>query len=831
MTITPSRDNTKLIDRSDIEAYYDIMFSGLPEGHLTVRGIGEKGTRQEGRFREQHFAMSSDTDITDWVVGHAKRWGNHQIATFCVPAILSRPNGDAASVAAMGCMILDMDTDCDTQEAWEWLKATVGEPTMVVRSGGINGAGSPKRHFYWRLSDGHTEIQRIVELRHVLALRSGGDVQFGVGDHGAALGRAHQPIRVPGTVHGKSNVTSVVTLEQYDDTVTYSLSDMEIAIRAMPAAPWLSARDLDRVERHANGSSMRSLFDTSSGKEVGAGQALLNTKIHSGTADGVSRYDAFNAVSGHYLRIARLGEMTVDDAYAALRGWVLVNMVPPWPDERIRSEWRKLLSKDQRERGPIVKQTVAPSLFSAQSSPDAVRGIADHDVEEIDEIEVIEGDAQVVETHVAHRESPLLQWAGHRWVQDPAPELPFLVAGLICKGEQHMLAAEGGAGKSYAMIDLAMRVAAKGGDPTLELEWLGQPILEGGTVVLILNEDSMVTVNGRMVKLNKNGLLQRAGDKFIPLPMSTIGGAFTLSDDDGNMTARWAEMYAALKLIPDLALVIMDTFSTMLHGPEVDSVIVNEMMRQANRLTGETGAAMLWLHHVRKPSEDPVRNVEDMKNAVRGSTAILGAMRLCFGMWRAGDWERRCKAMGMKPDRDAIWRCAVVKTNLDVPLISEKTLVRREGRLLDLSDSDPYNRGNHDIRGAWLVLAVREAAKAGFPMSKGGKNAADGLYARRSSLPEEIGRLGHRELASAVELALERKLIVACSAKGGASPKWLDVPTGTFATQVGGADMEKGAWTPPDWSEWVFDGGQGICVKGGAAAGFASAMMKRANEP
>jgi hypothetical protein len=815
MTITPSRDNTKLIDRSDIEAYYDIMFSGLPEGHLTVRGIGEKGTRQEGRFREQHFAMSSDADIPDWVVGHAKRWGNHQIATFCVPAVLSRPNGDAASVAAMGCMILDMDTDCDTQEAWDWLKATVGEPTMVVRSGGINGAGSPKRHFYWRLSDGHTEIQRIVELRHVLALRSGGDVQFGVGDHGAALGRAHQPIRIPGTVHSKGGVVSAVILEQYDDAVTYSLSDMEIAIRAMPAAPWLSARDLDRVDRHANGSSMRSLFDTSSGKELGAGQALLNTKIHSGTADGVSRYDAFNAVSGHYLRIARLGELTVDDAYAALRGWVLVNMVPPWPDERIRSEWRKLLSKDQRERGPIVKQTVAPSLFSPQSSPDAVRGIADQEfeIEEV-EVEVIEGDAQVVETHVAHRESPLLQWAGHRWVQDPAPELPFLVAGLICKGEQHMLAAEGGAGKSYAMIDLAMRVAAKGSDPTLELEWLGQPILEGGTVVLILNEDSMVTVNGRMVKLNKNGLLQRAGDRFIPLPMSTLGGAFTLSDDDGNMTARWAEMYAALKLIPDLALVIMDTFSTMLHGPEVDSVIVNEMMRQANRLTGETGAAMLWLHHVRKPSEDPVRNVEDMKNAVRGSTAILGAMRLCFGMWRAGDWERRCKAMGMKADRDAIWRCAVVKTNLDVPLISEKTLVRREGRLLDLSDSDPYNRGNHDIRAAWLVLAVREAAKAGFPMSKGGKNAADGLYARRSGLPEEIGRLGHRELASAVELALEKKLIVACSAKGGASPKWLDVPTGTFATQVGGADMEKGAWTPPDWSEWVFDGGQGICVKG-----------------
>ena len=829
--MTPNNNASKLIDRGDIKDYLDILFGGLPDGYITIRGIGEKGTRQEGRFREQHFVPSTDGDIPEWVAEHATRWGNHQIATFCVPAILSQQNGDAASVAAMGCIILDMDTDCDTQEAWDWLKATIGEPTMVVRSGGTNGAGAPKRHFYWRLTDGHTEIQRIVELRHVLALRSGGDLQFGVGEHGSAIGRAHQPIRIPGTVHGKSGVVSVVKLEQYDELVSYSLSEIEISIRAMPAAPWLTAKELDRVDRHKNGSSLSSLFDVSSGKEVGTGQALLNTTIHSGAADGISRYDAFNAVSGHYLRIARLGELTVDEAYEGLRGWVLVNMVPPWPDERIRSEWRKLLSKEQRERGPIVKQTVAPSLFSAQSSPDAVRGLieVDDQFEDEDEIEVIEGEVEVVPHHVIHQHSPLLQWAGWRWVQDPAPDLPFLVEGLICKGEQHMLAAEGGAGKSYAMIDLAMRIAAKGGDPSLQLEWLGQPIIEGGTVVLILNEDSMVTVNGRMVKLNKGGLLQKAGDKFIPLPMSTLGGAFTLSDDDGNMTSRWAEMYAALRLIPDLALVIMDTFSTMLHGPEVDSVIVNEMMRQANRLTGETGAAMLWLHHVRKPGEAPVRNVEDMRNAVRGSTAILGAMRLCFGMWRAGDWERRCKAMGMKPDRDAVWRCAVLKTNLDVPLIGEKTLVRKDGRLIDLSDSDPYNRSNHDIRGAWLVLAVREAAKAGFPLSKGGKNASDGIYARRSSMPEEIGRLGYRELASAVEWAMERKLIVACSATGSSSPKWLDVPTGTFATPVGGAEMERGAWTPPDWAEWVFDGGQGICVKGGQGAQHVlTSLMNRA---
>lgn len=810
MTLTHSPS----VDRASIETYLDIMFGNLPEGFISMRGIGEKGTKQEGKFREEQFVPSSYAGLLPWAAKNAERWGKHMVATFCVPAILTEEKGNADNVLAMGCMILDLDTDCDTDEARDWLTEHIGEPTMVVRSGGTNGAGSPKRHFYWRLSSGHTEIQRIVELRHILAMHSGGDMQFGVGEHGKALGRAHQPIRIPGTIHSKNGKLSQVALETFDEDNTYSLNDLEPIIRSMPPAPWLSAAEVARCERGPGVGD--SLFSAASGREMVTGASLLTQQIHSGNADGVSRYDAFNAVAGHYLRLCRMGEYGPEEAYEKLKGWVLVNMIPAWPDEKIRAEWRALLAKEQKERGPLVKKTAVVSLFSPDAAPDAVRP-HEHEVEVIDEDEAIDI-VTVAELEPVHKESPLLVWAGHRWVTDPAPDLPFIVKDLIACGEQHMFAAEGGAGKSFTMIDLAMRVAAKGSRPDWNVEWMGQEIERGGTVVLILNEDSMNTVNGRMVKLNKNGLLQAAGDKFIPLPMSSLGGAFTLSDNEGAMTSRWSEMYAALRMIPDLTMVIMDTFSTMLHGPEVDSVIVNEMMRQANQLTGETGAAMLWLHHVRKPGDEPIRNVDDMKNAVRGSTAIIGAMRQVMGMWRAADWDRRCKALGIKPDRDAIWRFAVVKTNLDIPTLPEKTLARRDGRLVDLSDADPYNRGNNDLRGSWLVLAVREAAKAGYPMSKGLKNSSDGLYSRRATLPEEIGRLGHRELANLVDWALDKKILVACSAKGSTSPKWLDIPGGPFTSSAGGEEIAKGSWTPPDWSEWIFDAGQGTCVKGANGA-------------
>lgn len=87
-----------------------------------------------------------------------------------------------------------------------------------------------------------------------------------------------------------------------------------------------------------------------------------------------------------------------------------------------------------------------------------------------------------------------------------------------------MMAAEGGAGKSFSMIDLGLRVAVKGYEPHTELEWFGQRILRGGTVVPMLNEDSMKTVNNRILRLNEGNMKGgRAGDKFIPLPMSSLG--------------------------------------------------------------------------------------------------------------------------------------------------------------------------------------------------------------------------------------------------------------------------------------------------------------------
>src|SRR3546814_20552373 len=62
----------------------------------------------------------------------------------------------------------------------------------------------------------------------------------------------------------------------------------------------------------------------------------------------------------------------------------------------------------------------------------------------------------------------------------------YLIAGLILAGKRHLLVAEGGAGKTYLCMELALRLAAADGQEP-RLDWLVQEIRQeatGGTGIL-----------------------------------------------------------------------------------------------------------------------------------------------------------------------------------------------------------------------------------------------------------------------------------------------------------------------------------------------------------
>lgn len=751
------------IDTDQISTYLGCLFGQhewAKDEFLLIRGVGEKGTRQEGAFSEDQPLQPALYDPVDSVAGAAARYMQHLIGTFIVPAVLSAPKGTEENVKFLPAIFLDLD-EVPAWEAINWLSEVIGEPSMIVSSGGKNAHG-PKLHVYYVL-DAPASAELVTPIAVALAGIMGGDQIFM---------RRTQPIRVPGSVHLKGGDAKSVKVERWNSD-TWDVEELRAKVAGAELSPWANSKT---VLSHRQAGVM---FSPASSAD---GNALLTTTVRAGGADGITRFDAFSRVAGHYLHVARMGTMGESEAFLALTGWVEAHLSPPWPAERVRTEWQALLDREIQSRGPLPETREYQPIISSVEASLGLRA-----------------------------------WAAHRWVTLPKPTHKFLVDEFVIKGEPHLFVAEGGAGKTFMLADLAMKIASFEPGRT-DLDWCGQKILEGGTCVLILCEDSQTEMHIRLLELDRSGLIQRAGDKLIVLPMTRIGGAFPLVERDSKTgsarpSQRWSEMLNLLKQLPDLALVAVDTLNSVSHGDENSAVIISEMMREAHRVCGELGAALVINHHLRKSSGEPIRSLEELKESIRGSTAIPSYFRINFGMFRASDWERRCRALGVKPDKNAIWRMGVAKANIMGLFDGEKTLVRADGGTKDMTEADPFNCASMAVRISWVALAVELAAADGYPFSHGGKNAADGLYSRRSQLPEEIARLGYRELGSALEAGFASKSLVQCAAKGSPSPKWVDVPTGAYARNDQGEVIAKGAWKTPDWSQWVYDEAQGKCVK------------------
>jgi hypothetical protein len=353
-----------------------------------------------------------------------------------------------------------------------------------------------------------------------------------------------------------------------------------------------------------------------------------------------------------------------------------------------------------------------------------------------------------------------------------------------------------------------MKIAAY--DGTEEYEWNGQKILSGGTVVLILCEDSKTEMHIRLSDLNKNGLIQKAGDRLIVLPMTALGGAFPLVSrgENGVTTSskKWNEMIQLLSKLPDLKAVIIDTFNSTVHGDENSSSVVSEMMREANRVTGQLGAALIYTHHVRKANGEPVASLDDLKDGIRGSTAILSSFRINFGMYKPRDWKRRLEGMKESTDlTDALWIFGICKANINGLMRDTRTLLRNSiGLLEDVSDRDVFANVDKRERLAWLVYAVEHATVHGHPYKAG--RGVDGFYARRSELPTTLRHMGKFELESLVESGLQNGLLMATTAPNAKSKGWLDVAGGLLAKDDFKAQIKSGSYTDvPVWDNFAFN--------------------------
>ena len=326
----------------------------------------------------------------------------------------------------------------------------------------------------------------------------------------------------------------------------YELDDLAEKIAEMQPMPGIAALPKTASSRAPGlGMDFGSASDEAKPPLIDA----LTTPIHEGGENGQTRWDSFNRVAGWHIHLARQGQMPIEEAADKTRTWTLINMVPPWPEQLFRTQFQGLLDADIAKHGPLAPPPV-PWLQMPPAIP-------------------LAGPAQSLD-----------DWDVGKWtLAEPAPR-KHLVQGLIMAGQTHTLAAEGGAGKTFLALDLALKLAAAAGGVE-DLTWLGQSVLPsvGGIVIMLTAEDDRGELHIRLNDIDPGAKLRAAAaGRFRLVPLVNVGGAFPLvargRDGVPGPSPRWAAMFAEIAAIAkdrQVGCVIIDTMAATLHGEDIRS--------------------------------------------------------------------------------------------------------------------------------------------------------------------------------------------------------------------------------------------------------------------
>ena len=313
------------IDPGMIARHVDLLFRGT-DGFVPVRLLMEK----DGVEVRNHLPFEPVTaDLSSRITAKAQRAATSGAGTFVVPGtVIQVGSAKASDIAQMSCVLVDLDKG-DIATARAHLEAHIGQPSLVVRSGGLTADGQHRIHLYWRLTEvvKGDHLARLCAVRGLLAAKVGGDPSFS---------SAHQPIRLAGSIYAKSKVQRLVAIIDQAD-VTYSFADFERMVSAMPSLPGLEP---SRIK-----------IDT--GRKGPTAAELKLTRVRSEGQDEITRFEAIGKVIGHWLNVVRSGRMTLADAWLRVEEHNAARIDPPWETTRLRKSFDALLKRDIASHGPM----------------------------------------------------------------------------------------------------------------------------------------------------------------------------------------------------------------------------------------------------------------------------------------------------------------------------------------------------------------------------------------------------------------------------------------------------------------------------------------------
>lgn len=320
-------------DPEQIAVFLDVVF-GYCEGWAPLRGFVDKGQGIAGR--PHNVWIEVDGSLLEKAVSFAGWAAREGAAFYVVPGTVAEAGkAKAADVRQMQTVLVDLDAG-DIPAKLDHLILHLGEPTLIVESGGRTADGIDKLHVWWRLSEPAEaeDIALLCRLRGDIAVKVGGDTHFR---------SAHQPIRLAGSVYHKGGFTRLVTIRRHSPQAEVHLRDLAELVDAMPPLPGVGCEPGPASEKP-------SIKD------------ILTTPVREGGEDDWTRFQGASAAIGHYVRMAHEGRMSRDEAWEAVCQYNAAQLRPSWPLERLATEAQRLWRLHEERHGPALERLSAPPM-------------------------------------------------------------------------------------------------------------------------------------------------------------------------------------------------------------------------------------------------------------------------------------------------------------------------------------------------------------------------------------------------------------------------------------------------------------------------------------
>lgn len=320
-------------DREQIAIFLDVVF-GYCDGWIPLRGFIDKGQGIDGR---PHNAwIETDSALVEKAINFAAWAAREGAAFYVVPGtVAGHGQAKAADLRQMQTILVDLDAG-DIAAKLDHLIRHLGDPTLIVESGGRTPDGLDKLHVWWRLTEPAEgeDIALVCRLRGDIAVKVGGDTHFR---------SAHQPIRLAGSVYHKGGFKRLVTIRRHESKVEVDLRDFSEAVDAMPPLEGVGCDPGPAMTKPT------------------IADVLVNP-VREGGEDGWTRFQGASAAIGHYIRQAHEGRLSRDDAWEAICQYNAAMLRPSWPLERLAAEAQRLWRLHEERHGPALERLSHPPM-------------------------------------------------------------------------------------------------------------------------------------------------------------------------------------------------------------------------------------------------------------------------------------------------------------------------------------------------------------------------------------------------------------------------------------------------------------------------------------